>query len=42
MVLQNTKEATVIQVTYYFEEIKNCANKILAFNKGELIFNGAL
>ena len=42
MVLQKTKDATVIQVTHYFEEIENWANKVLILNKGELIFNGNL
>lgn len=36
------KNATVIQVTHYFEEIENWANKVLILDDGELIYNGSL
>lgn len=37
-----TKEKTVIQISHYFEEIENWANKVMILDKGKLIYFGSL
>ncbi|HBJ9436705.1 TPA: ABC transporter ATP-binding protein [Listeria monocytogenes] len=39
---EKTKDATVINITHYFEEVKNWATKVLILQKGILLFWGTI